>query len=106
MDIKNLELTERDFQLLVEGLDTLPEKGLAGEMLTEMFVGMIKKEGESEKLTDFERKRQAEKLQKGREKEALKEDIKILQGKLLMFKRYLIQKDALKQVDDILNSQP
>jgi hypothetical protein len=105
MDIKNLELTERDFQLLVDGLDSLPEKNAAGEMMTDLFVGMLKKDSDadSQSLTDFEKKRQSEKLKKERDKEALKEDIKILQGKLLMFKRYLIQQDALKQVGEMLN---
>lgn len=103
MDIKNLELTERDFQLLVEGLDVLPEKGISGEIMESLFVGLLKKEGDSPELADYEKKRQAEKLKKERAKEALKEDIKILQGKLLMFKRFLIQQDALKQIDDILN---
>jgi hypothetical protein len=36
-DIKNLELTEQDFQLLVDGLDALPEKGVAGEMMGELM---------------------------------------------------------------------
>jgi hypothetical protein len=105
MDIKNLELTERDFQLLVEGLDTLPEKGLAVEMMADIFVGMLKKDSSDDDrgFTDFEKKRIAERAKKERDKESLKEDIKILQGKLLMFKRYLIQQDALKQVGEILN---
>jgi hypothetical protein len=103
MDVKNLELTERDFQLLVEGLDTLPEKGLAGEMMTDLFVGMLKMDSDSNEISDFEKKRIAERAKKERDKESLKEDIKILQGKLLMFKRYLIQQDALKQVGEMLN---
>lgn len=103
MDIKNLELTERDFQLLVDGLDHLPSKDMAGEMFEGLMMGLLKKDGETHQMSEFEKKRLAEKAKKDRDKEALKEDIKILQGKLLMFKRYLIQQDALKQVDDILN---
>jgi hypothetical protein len=103
MDVKNLELTEKDFQMLVDGLDCLPNKDQMGDMLEGLMVGLIKKDGESQQLTDFEKKRAAEKAKKEREREAQKEDIKILQGKLLMFKRYLIQQDALKQVNDILN---
>src|SRR5687767_4633863 len=107
MDIKKLELTERDFQLLVEGLDTLPNKDVAGELMEGLMIGMLKKDGgDNAQISDFEKKRLAEKLKKDREKENLKEDIRILQGKLLMFKRFLIQQDALKQVDDILNAQP
>jgi hypothetical protein len=107
MDLRNLQLTERDFQLLVDGLDTLPNKDFAGDIMEGLMMGMLKKDGgDNTQLSDFEKKRQAEKLKKERDKEMLKEDIKILQGKLLMFKRFLIQQDALKQVDDILNPQP
>jgi hypothetical protein len=107
MDLRNLQLTERDFQLLVDGLDTLPNKDFAGDIMEGLMMGMLKKDGgDNTKLSDFEKKRQAEKLKKERDKEMLKEDIKILQGKLLMFKRFLIQQDALKQVDDILNPHP
>lgn len=106
MGIKNLELTEKDFQMLVDGLDALPEKGVSGEIFESLMVGLMKKDGDTKELSDFEKKRLAERAKKEREKEALREDIKILQGKLLMFKRYLIQQDALKQVDDILNPQP
>lgn len=107
MEIKNLELTERDFQLLIDGLDTLPEKGIAGDMMEAIFMGIIKKDGEkSAEMTDYERKRQVEKIKKEQEKEFLKEEIKILQGKLLMFKRFLIQQNALKQVDELINPQP
>lgn len=106
MEIKNLELTEKDFQMLVDGLDCLPNKDMASDMMEGLLVGMLKKDGDSPQLTDFEKKRAAEKLKKERDKESLKEEIKILQGKLLMFKRFLIQQNALKQVDDILNPQP
>lgn len=103
MDLKNLDLTEKDFQLLIDGLDELPNKGQAGEMMVDLFAGVLSKDSDPEKYSDFERKRMAERAKKEREKEAMKEDIKILQGKLLMFKRYLIQQDALKQVGEMLN---
>jgi hypothetical protein len=107
MDIKNLELTDRDFQLLVDGLDSLPDKNAAGEMMSTLFTGLIAGDRrESPEYKEFERKQELERKKAAREKEALKEDIRILQGKLLMFKRFLIQQDALKQVDDILNPQP
>jgi len=36
-ELKQLNLTEHDFDLLVEGLDALPERGLAGEMMGDLF---------------------------------------------------------------------
>jgi hypothetical protein len=44
-----------------------------------------------------------EQLKRQKERDALKEDIRILQGKLLLFKRYLIEQDALRQTREILN---
>lgn len=102
MDVKNLELTEQDFKLLIDALDVLPEKDAASDIMGHLLSGILKKEGAE--MSDFERKREQEMKKKQSEKEALKEEIRILQGKLLMFKRFLIQQDALKQVDDILNS--
>lgn len=107
MDLRNLELTERDFQLLVDGLDTLPDKNAAGDIMSTLFTGLIAGDRrESPEFKEFERKQEVERRKAAKEKEALKEDIRILQGKLLMFKRFLIQQDALKQVEDILNPQP
>jgi hypothetical protein len=104
MEIKNLELTEKDFQLLVEGLDCLPEKNAMGEAMSDMIIGMVA--GDKKDTPEFlehQRKREMERIKAKREKEALKEDIRILQGKLLLFKRFLIQQDALKQVEDMIN---
>lgn len=107
MEIKNLELTERDFQLLIDALDCLPEKGATGELMSSLFIGMMSKDKiDTPEYKEYERKKEADRKKAEREKENLKEDIRILQGKLLLFKRFLIQQDALKQVDDILNPQP
>ena len=104
MEIKDLQLTENDFKLLIDGLDALPERGLAGEMVVDLIEGIM---GEGKPKNDakiqFDKlKREREKNAKQKEKQMLTEEIKILQGKLLMFKRYLIETDALKQVNEIL----
>lgn len=107
MEIKNLDLSDRDFQLLVEALDYLPEKNSTGEMMSSMIVSMIAGDRkDTPEFKEYQRKEDIKRLQAAKEKEALKEDIRILQGKLLMFKRFLIQQNALKQVDEILNHQP
>lgn len=102
MDIRNLELTENDFKLLIEGLDSLPEKGMAGEIIGMVFEGLLadkNPEAQAKIKADREEKMRSEK----HAKESMKEEIKILQGKLLMFKRYLIEIDALKQVNELLS---
>lgn len=104
MDIKNLELTEQDFKMLVDGLDALPEKDTAGELMGAVLEGMLGDKN-PEAIERYKRDQLAKRKAKDREKENLKEEIRILQGKLLMFKRWLIQNDALKQVDDLFNKQ-
>ena len=102
MDIKNLELTEGDFKMLVEGLDALPERGMSGELMGMMLEGMLRDKN-PEAMEKIKREREAKKRAEEKAKEALKDDIRILQGKLLMFKRYLIEIDGLKQVNDIIH---
>jgi hypothetical protein len=101
MDIKNLELTEQDFQLLVDGLDALPEKGLAGDMMGDLIVGMLGRDNE-EGMDKIKREREEKRRIQDLAKQAMKEDIRILQGKLLLLKRWLLQAGALKQANDIL----
>ena len=101
-DLKQLNLTEKDFDLIVEGLDTLPEKGIAGELMGGLFEAILTKDDPTikDKWQIEREKRQREREVKNR---MLKEDIKILQGKLLMLKRYLIEQGALKEAYDIIN---
>lgn len=101
MDIRNLELTENDFRLLIDGLDTLPEKGMAGEMIGMLFEGLLTDKN-PEAVAKLKAEREDKKRFEENAKQALREEIKILQGKLLMFKRYLIEIDALKQVNELL----
>jgi hypothetical protein len=101
MDIKNLELTENDFKLLVDGLDSLPEKGAVVDLVGAMLEGMLGDKN-PETQEKFKRDQEAKRRAGEKAKETMREEIKILQGKLLMFKRYLIQIDALKQVEDII----
>ena len=99
--LKHLNLTEKDFDMIVEGLDHLPNKTLPGEMLKDMMSAMLTKDKESmEKLT-HDRERKYKEMENN--KRELREDIKILQGKLLMLKRYLMQEGALKDTYDIIN---
>lgn len=101
-ELKHLNLTEKDFDLLVEGLDSLPGKGMAGELMGGLLEAMLTKDDpESKSKFRIEReKKQKEKEFKQRE---MKEEIKILQGKLLMLKRYLVQQGALNETYEIIN---
>ena len=101
-ELKHLNLTEKDFDLMVEGLDSLPEKGMAGELLGDLFGSMLMEE-DSEAKIKFENERDKKRKEKEAKQREMREDIKILQGKLLMLKRYLIEEGALKGAYDIIN---
>lgn len=101
--LKQLNLTERDFDLMVQGLDALPEKGMAGELMGDLLIGMLSKEDDSEAKLKLKSEREQSRLKKAKEKEALTEDVKILQGKLLMLKRYLMQEGAIHDTYEIID---
>lgn len=99
-NIKDLGLTTKDFDMLVEGLECLPEKSLAGELMVDiLMVGLSKDPAELEKL---KADRQKEKQSKERAKDLLKEEVRILQGKILGLKRALIESGLLKQAKEVL----
>jgi hypothetical protein len=101
-ELKHLNLTEKDFDLLVEGLDSLPEKGIAGELMGDLLHAMLSKD-DSEGKSKFQIEREKKQKDKELKQREMKEDIKILQGKLLMLKRYLIHHGALNETCEIIN---
>jgi hypothetical protein len=100
MDIKDFNLTDEDFTLLVKALDYLPESGFAGEIVTSLLTGMLSKErNEKARIEALEKARNRTREQ---EKGLLKEECRILQGRLLLIHRQLMQEGALKSANDIL----
>lgn len=97
--LKELNLTENDFQLLVDGLDALPEKGAAGNIMVDLL-GMSMLEGEAR--AEFEKKRDEDNKKRDREKQILIENVRILQGKLLMMKRLLIEGGIIKEANQLI----
>lgn len=103
--LKHLNLTEKDFQLIIDGLDHLPNKNDAGEIMSDFFVGVFDKHSPPDKIIEkIKRDKEVRDRSRKREKDILKEDIKILQGKLLMLKRHLIEQGALNEAHNILNN--
>lgn len=100
--IKMLNLTEEDFKLLVDGLESLPERGLAGEMMGDLIGSMLAdKNPEAQEKIKRDREMKARKQES--EKQLLKENIRILQGKLLMLKRSLQENKLLSDTYEIIN---
>lgn len=102
MNIQELQLTEQDFDLIIAGLNELPNKGFAGLMMGAMLKGIMTKD-DPEAKAKYEMEQKAEQLKVEREKKELDENISVLKGKLIMLKRFLVTNGALKAVDDIVN---
>ena len=95
--LENIEFTSKDFRLLIDGLDTLPDKNAAGEILTELLATSINKESaDPEVLEEFMHERRVRKERDRLEKEALKDEITILKAKLLQLKRAMTKAGILK----------
>jgi len=99
-DLKQLNLTEDDFKMIVDGLDQLPSRGAIGNMMMHMLTASMSDEKPEAKEKAMKRLEETEKKEE-RERTILVENIKILQGKLLMFKRFLQQEGALQQAKSI-----
>lgn len=105
MDVlKQLNLTEDEFKMIVDGLDQLPNKGNIGDMMIHMLTASMSKDNPEAKAK-MEAELEKESRKKELEKEILIENIKILQGKLLLFKRFLQQEGALQQAKSIATSK-
>ena len=98
--IKSIEFTERDFQLLVDGLESLPSKDMAGDLMMGLLTNMFVKDEDEKAKMQEERKK--EELSKEKAKILLKEEIRILQGKLLQLKRQMISNGLLSKAHEII----
>lgn len=99
--LKNLNLTEKDFDMLVEGLEALPERGAAGEMFMDLLTHSVTRD-DIEGREKLMREREHRNKQKEQSKKLMQEDVRILQGKLLMLKRFFSEQNALSQAESIL----
>lgn len=102
MNLQDLQLTEQDFDLIVSGLDELPNKGQAGEFMFSIFSGLIAKD-DPEAKAKIEAENAKRRIKEEQQKRQMLEEVALLKGKLIMLKRLLVTNGALKQVDDIIN---
>lgn len=99
--LEELNLTERDFNILIDGLEHLPSKDAASDLMFDLLTMSLMKDDPAAKAQMKEEKAAQDKKKKV-EKELLLEDIKILQGKLTLFKRYLQENNLLKEANKVL----
>lgn len=97
MDIKDITLTQDDFKLLDKALDFLPQKAFVSDLMSAMVAIVASKTPDDahKRLGDIRKKSNPD-------DDMLKDDIRILQGKLLLLKRYLMQQGAMQEAEDIL----
>jgi hypothetical protein len=100
-ELELLNLSEQDFKLITDGLDALPQRDMAGDMMFGLLEAALTKDDPTAR-DKFKEDRIKDKANKERQKALMIEDIKILQGKLLMFQRYLRMNGLLKEANDIL----
>ncbi|MNH09061.1 hypothetical protein D3C79_685040 [compost metagenome] len=79
---------------MIDGLEHLPNRYLTGEIISELLIESRAK-GDQAELEKIRARRAEETKKKEREKERMKEDVKVLQGKLIMLKRFLTENGAI-----------
>jgi hypothetical protein len=96
-ELRQFNFTEEDFKMMFEGLDAIPAKESATELLMSVMIGGMARSDEQMK------KLQAEITNKNRLgskfREVHMENIAVLKSKLIMFKRYLQAQDAIDSIN-------
>ena len=100
-NLKSINLTENDFDMMVKGLDALPNKDAAGEMMGDLLFGMLSKGADDIGTAKLEIDKQKAKAK--RDRDMLTEDVRVLQGKLILLKRYLLENDLMDKVTEMLH---
>jgi hypothetical protein len=101
--LKQISLTEEDFKLIGKALDTLPSADNISTILTEAAVDNLSKGMPTFAKEKLDAQWKKFKVDEQMKRESEKEEIKILQGKLILLKRALIENNLMGKVNDILN---
>lgn len=99
LSLQDLGLSEEDFELLIQGLEHLPNKDLAGDLMTGILEGLFMDKNDPGAREKLIQKRELETRRAEALKNKMKEDIKVLQGKMILLKRFLQERDALAHVE-------
>lgn len=105
VDILSVGLTAEDFATLLDAIEALPGKGLAGEMA----IGMWRMMRAFEISPESGKKVEAEVSKKMKDFENLmdekKENLTILKSKIILLKRLIMSQEAVKMANEILNKK-
>lgn len=100
--MEHFNFTEKDFDMLIEGLDHLPEKDLAATMVTDLLTITMSKDVNDVKRMLAEKRLKEQ--QRSGQKELLREEVTILKAKIIQLKRYLIDNKLMNDVQDTLKN--
>lgn len=104
MNLQDIQLTEQDFNMLIDSLDQLPNKHKMSSFTADILGTMMFKPGSHEEQ-QFKKERERIDRQHKKEIDDMKEEIAILKSKMIMLKRYLITNGALKTTNKILGNE-
>jgi len=103
-DILSVGLTAEDFDLLIKGVDAIPEAESSSQMTIELMKVMMAPTQihANERVAKFEKKLAETK----RSQELKKEDYIVLKSKLILLKRLLASNEAVQMTNEILKNPP
>jgi hypothetical protein len=90
--LKDLDITTKDIELLLIGLDAIKVADRSGSLLLELFASVATKEN-PEQMRRLEKELEHKDIHFS---EVL-EDLQILKGKLILLKRFLLIQEATKK---------
>jgi hypothetical protein len=103
MELNEIQLTETDFNLLIEALNALPEKGEAGLLMANL-VGKMMAGPNQRHQNEVEKTLKKHEDEHTAKKKAMEEEITLLKSKLILLKRYLVTNGALKTANKIVGN--
>lgn len=100
-ELKNVNLTEKDFDLMVEALDNLPNANAAGDLFGLLLTSLVTHDDPEAKIK-IQAERERTKKEAEYQKKILTEEVRLLQGKLIAVKRFMRENRLMKEVNDLL----
>ena len=105
MELAEIKFTKDDFDMMIKGIEVLPNQDAAGDIMAGLLDCVI-----GDKLPEeVRRKRDEDNERKNRkkqvEKEILKENCCILQSKLIQLRRFMEQNNMLVEAQNIIDGK-
>ena len=105
MELKEIKFTKDEFDMMIKGIEGLPNQDAAGNIMSGLLDCMLGDKLPEEVRAKMEREKVRKERIKEQEKEILKENCCILQSKLIQLRRYMEQNDMLMEAQNILNGK-